>query len=224
LVGLDASPLDDQQLEQWSLPKALLSHHSAFLKAACTNDFKERDKNCINLPTDDPKIFALFVEWMIYRRCTIPAFWGCANSFAAAWVLGDKLMAPAFKDYALSRLYMWHSSSSSFNSTTMAVAAKDVAYALANTTVGSPLRRFYLDFAATYFADPKRVTSSTEDWDEVILEHDDARIFLLRAFRAAPAERCFLKDVAHYMEEDVGIQLGKNVPQMSSSTETENTS
>jgi hypothetical protein len=195
--------LGHQQLEQWSFPIALLSYHSAFLKAACTRDFKEREDNCIKLPTDDSAIFSLFVEWMIYGRYITPTATGSANPNAEAWVLGDKLMAPAFKDYAMSKLYLWHSTSKLFNPTIVApVAAKDVAYACAHTTLGSTLRQFYLDFAATYFSDPDRVSSPIEDWDEVILEHEDARIFFLHALRAVPGQRKFLKDVGEYMEKD----------------------
>ena len=223
VVGNEASPGEDEKLESWCLPKALLSHHSAFLKAACTRDFKEREDNCIKLPTDDPAIFALFVEWMIYQKYTLPLFAGRrANLHAETWVLGDKLMSPGFKNYAMGNLYTSYSPSFTLFAS-RAVSAEHFAYACSNAMVGSPLRRFYVDFVATYYGESSRVTSSTEEWDEVMQEHDDVRIFLLHALRAAPIQRKFLKDVVNYMEKDAGVlaknhQLQTNTPEKKKTT------
>jgi hypothetical protein len=108
-------------------------------------------------------------------------------------------MSPAFKDYAMSNLY---GDPTTFPFKTVA-AAKDVAYVCSNTMIGSPLRRFYLDFSATYFSDPYHVTGSTEEWDQVMQEHEDVRIFLLDALRVAPEQRNVLKGVGDYAEKDI---------------------
>ena len=64
----------DSMCNTWSLPKRLISYYSPFLKAACLRDFKERRENQIELPNDDPVVFALFVEWIYYRDYAIAPF------------------------------------------------------------------------------------------------------------------------------------------------------
>lgn len=213
VVGADCSTFGDPLVQQtWSLPQALLSHHSPFLKAACTHNFKEREEKRITLPTDDPKIFALFVEWIYYGEYTIPlstgAVGGHTNMDAEAWVLGDKLMSTAFKNYAMDRLYSRHGSQ--FFSTV--VMPEDVAYACNNSQAGSPIRQLFFDIVSTHFSEPTRVAGSAEEWDKVLLDHDDARTYLLRGFRLESGQRKFVKSKEAYMEEE----LGHSVPPVKS--------
>jgi hypothetical protein len=69
-----ATSVHDSTEDSWSLPKRLISHYSPFLAAACVRDFKERHENRIQLPDEDPVVFALFVEWMYYGGYTIATF------------------------------------------------------------------------------------------------------------------------------------------------------
>jgi hypothetical protein len=99
--------------KSWSVPKALLSYFSPFLRAACERDFKEKEEHKIHLPEDEPAIFSLFVEWIYYNNYSlnpelVASNINSANLDAKAWVLGDKLLCTSFKNYAMTRLVAQH--------------------------------------------------------------------------------------------------------------------
>jgi hypothetical protein len=205
-------------IQTWSLPKALLSHYSGFLKAACTRAFKERQDNRIFMPEDDPVVFGHFVEWMCKHASEPPKLID-ANSnsvygsfamllvfeterhhpYAAAWILGDKLMATDFKNYCMARL---HATFVRRSNDSKSLLPSDIHYVCANTVPASTsaLRRLYLNVLAINFADSDVVKGAPEEWDEVLSDHADARTFLLGAFRDSK-DRKSLQGVEEYMEK-----------------------
>ncbi|KAF1959775.1 hypothetical protein CC80DRAFT_466906 [Byssothecium circinans] len=200
VVGQEGNPSDLFRLRQtWNLPKALISYYSPFLKAACSHPFQENEENRITLPHDDAKVFALFVEWMYYGAYKEEAspfrMFGTLNAIvhARAWVLGDKLMATGFKNYAMGRIYTSHNKM-------LPAATVDIVHACENSMIGSALRSFYIDFVGTHFGDKAKVVGDLLEWDQVLLEYDDARIFLLKASMAEPSQRKFIKGVEAYFE------------------------
>ncbi|KAF1828792.1 hypothetical protein BDW02DRAFT_584222 [Decorospora gaudefroyi] len=187
----------------WTLPTALLSHHSPFLKAACSRNFKEREENRIALPKDDPPVFARFVEWMYYGTYDASQS-EAVNIDISSWILGDKLLSTQFKNYAMRHLYEAYMSALF----PKPITTRDAQYLLENTSVESKLRLFFLALLVERFSDPMRLQGTTEEWDEVLLDHSDARSFLLSGFRMAPGERKFVKSMNDYMSQDEPLLQG----------------
>jgi hypothetical protein len=91
------------------LPKALLSHHSAYFQRACRSDiFIEGQTNKVDIPDFEPETFEMFVEFVYFGRYTykddLTDFLRVRDS-AKAWVLGDYLDAVEFKNFAIRNLY-----------------------------------------------------------------------------------------------------------------------
>ncbi|KAF2822379.1 hypothetical protein CC86DRAFT_372916 [Ophiobolus disseminans] len=192
--------------DSWYLPKSLMSHHSAFLRAACTRDFKERQTNRIELPNDDPAVFALYVEWLYYGCYTVAA----PRLFSAepehqigrdvkCWILGDKLLDKGFKNFAMSRVYRQYTALGSF---ARAITTDEVRHVLENTAPRSKLRQLYLQLVVQHFANPLRLRGTTENWDELLLDHADARLLFFQNFRIAPEQRNLVKAEQEYMDHE----------------------
>jgi hypothetical protein len=196
----------------WTLPRALISHHSPFLEAACSRDFKERRENRIELPEDDPTVFGLFVEWMYYGDYAIAPLSSfpagstkSTNVNAKCWVLGDKLLCTDFKNHAMSRLYAQHTAVA-FN---RAVTTSDVQYACNNSANPSKLRELYVALVAMHFDSPDRTGGTAEEWDSLVVEHSDLRSSLLQSFRSNAKDRTFLKSKEHYLERSpISARIG----------------
>ncbi|KAL8952333.1 MAG: hypothetical protein Q9222_001744 [Ikaeria aurantiellina] len=101
--------------ESWNVHMKLLAHASPFFASAFNGYFSEAVTKSIELPEDNPDAFRLFVQWLYsgksvtretyekqengkYKRKDIVAF-ACS-----VWHLGDKLLCPIFKDFAIIRL------------------------------------------------------------------------------------------------------------------------
>jgi hypothetical protein len=190
------------------LPTALISHHSAFLKAACSRNFKEKEENRITLPNDEATVFGLFIEWMYYGEYdvsqSVPLLHVANKEFnvdIGYWILGDKLVSIALKNYVMHRLYTCYTS----DFTWRPVTTHNVQYVCENTAVDSKLRHFFLAFVVENFAYPMRLNGMTKEWDELLLDHSDARSFLLRSFRMSLEKRKFVKAESEYMDKDESL-------------------
>ncbi|KAH7066088.1 hypothetical protein BKA63DRAFT_453637 [Paraphoma chrysanthemicola] len=185
----------------WSLPKALISYHSPFLKAACQRDFQEKQENRIALPDDDPTVFGLFVEWMYYGSYTAPRpilFVGDANVDVKCWILGDKLLSVDFKNHAMKRIFNEHHGF--FTSRT--VSTEDMQFVLENTGPKSKLRLFYIHYMIANWVSPERLKGTNQEWDELLLDHGDARMALFESFRSVSSRQSMIKNETHYLETD----------------------
>ena len=188
----------------WSLPKRLISHHSPFLAAACDRDFKERRENLIELPDDDPTVFALFVEWLYYGAYAIEPLSLPSNAGndgvsvdAECWVLGDKLLCSNFKSYAMRRLYKQHTAKIFSRS----ITTDDVQFACDHSAQDSKLRELYVDLTTTNFRRPEYVRGTLEEWEKLFLTQSDLRQLFLQSLRLEDAERMFVKSEEHYVED-----------------------
>ena len=103
----------------WHLPKDLLVNSSPFFAAALNGSFAEARSKVVNFPEDDIEAFALFIQWLYIGEIAVddcPAddcpsdhgdddnhFCSAATTltFVEAWILGDKLGCPIFKDLAM---------------------------------------------------------------------------------------------------------------------------
>ena len=204
-VGTTTSVQDPADLStNWFLPTRLISHHSPFLAAACNRDFKERHENLIELPDDDPTVFALFVEWLYYgdyaiEPLSLPSSTGnnSVSIDAECWVLGDKLLCTDFKTHAMGRLYKQHTAKIFSRS----ISTHDVQFACENSAKVSKLRELYVDLAATNFGNQDRVRGTVEEWDKLLSNQSDLRRLLLQSLRLDAAERNFVKSEEHYLED-----------------------
>jgi hypothetical protein len=192
VVGLDNA----SERETWCLPKALISHHSSFLKAACSQPFKEKEENCIFLPEDNAKVFGFFVQWMYYAKYEEPNPTLFSSSIhAKACVLGDKFISKVFKNYAMGRLYAAHVSLQ------LLMGPADMVYMLENTIPHSELFRFYLDFLATNLGSDV-VVGTKMDWDEVVLDYEEVRIAMLQVLMAGPTRLDFVRPLESYLDKE----------------------
>ncbi|KAH7317008.1 hypothetical protein B0I35DRAFT_266332 [Stachybotrys elegans] len=182
----------------WSLPIKLITHHSPFFKAACSWDFQERRNKRIELPEDDPTVFALFVEWMYYGSYDVRSLTSHSSIDVRCWVLGDKLLCTDFKNYAMSRLYARQVGA--FSSST--VACDDVLYACDNTPASSKLRQFYADFVIEHFSNPSKLHGTVADWDTLLQSCSDIRLLLLQNVRQSPPMQTHVRDVKDYFESN----------------------
>lgn len=205
VVGSTSPYLAQDESVTWSLPQSLISHYSPFLKAACSHDFKERQEKRIELPEDNHKIFGLFVEWMYYGNYSVelPISWRGSeeedvNVEAQCWVLGDKLLCNEFKNFAMSRLYAQYMSMFA----SRMITTHDVRYVCENSAADSKLRQFYLALVVQNFADPTRLNGTTEEWNELLMNHPDTTLLLLQKFRGGSGSKIMVKEKESYMDQN----------------------
>jgi hypothetical protein len=189
----------------WFLPRRLVSHHSIFLAGAGRWDSNERREDLIELPDDDPTVFALFVEWLYYGKYTIEPLLlssltktDSVSVDAECWVLGDDLLCTEFKTYAMRRLYAQHTAIFASRS----ISTQDMQFACDKGGEASKLRELYVDLVATHFGNQSRVLGTVDEWDKIVMNQSDLRQLLLRSLRLDADKRNFVKSEAYYLEDD----------------------
>ncbi|KAH7138796.1 hypothetical protein B0J11DRAFT_451349, partial [Dendryphion nanum] len=163
LVGPETPP------SFWHLPKALLSHHSAFFKKTC------EIKSFMYLPIDDASVFEYFVEFLYHSTYTLSsAPETSGRQHAAAWVLGEKYQAISFQNCAMRNIYYLHEGIFANE-----LIPSEVQFVFQNSSSGSLLREFYLDMLGTHFTGPNRSKTSSQEWDRVMQDHAEVRVRIL---------------------------------------------
>ncbi|KAH8732475.1 hypothetical protein GQ44DRAFT_586718, partial [Phaeosphaeriaceae sp. PMI808] len=161
----------------WTLPKALISQHSPFLKAACDRNFCEREENRILLPDDEPAVFDLFVQWLYYGKYThISTTKHEPGLDAQAWVLADKLLSTGFKNHAMTHIFDKHACKIGY----VPVSPVHIDFAVTNSRFDSKMSEFFLRRVARWFKKSNFVSGTAEEWDKLFQKHADARKFFLR--------------------------------------------
>ncbi|KAM0385490.1 hypothetical protein ACHAO7_009520 [Fusarium culmorum] len=190
-ICVGKTPSED---ETWSLPVNLVSHHSAYFKAACLWNVKGQ----INLLGHDPAVFSLFVEWMYNGSYDISAFPRNPSMHAKCWVLGDFILCRKFKNYAMGRLFDEHVATA-FG---IPVAYEDVQYVCDSASSDSKLKLFYTDFVTDQFGDIYRLRGYMADWEKFLEDHPKTRSALLRKLRYVPPKKPRVKSVTKYLEPE----------------------
>lgn len=121
----------------WSLHESILVASSSFFKAVIHSPFKEGNERKIWLADDDHLVFQLFVQYLYSRTFQTSSM----TLLLKAYVLGDKLGAPAFRAHALDQIFGLSSESCRFT-------AEQVLWIFRNTLPGCGLRRLAADTAA----------------------------------------------------------------------------
>ena len=92
----------------WYLPKKVLTHCSPFFNAALNGNFAEANSKVVDLPEDDPVAFEIWATWLSLGKCdSLQEYGGNDHSYVRAWVLGDKLVCPAFQDNVMFQFLDW---------------------------------------------------------------------------------------------------------------------
>ncbi|KAF0645824.1 hypothetical protein FPSE5266_03783 [Fusarium pseudograminearum] len=190
-ICVGKTPSED---ETWSLPVNLISHHSAYFKAACLWNVKGQ----INLLGHDPSVFSLFVEWMYNGSYDMSAFPRNPSMHAKCWVLGDFILCREFKNYAMGRLFDEHVATA-FG---IPVAYEDVQYVCNSASSDSKLKLFYTDFVTDQFGDIYRLRGYMADWEKFLEDHPKTRTALLRKLRYGPPKKPRVKSVTKYLEPE----------------------
>lgn len=149
---------NDHPVRSWWLPKALVCHHSPLFRAALTGNFKEVHDNRITFPEDDPYVFEMYIQWMYAGDYRNHSAWSHTNeddtgekdfdncTTVKAWILGDKLGVPAFKNKVMVKLFETYIPRNK-DPETWYIAPDAVALAYSSTIPNSKLRQFYLHAA-----------------------------------------------------------------------------
>lgn len=97
----------DSNQRTWYLPKKVLTHCSPFFDAALNGNFAEASLKAVDLPEDDLIAFEIWATWLSLGTLSLGRWEGpfyyadFDHSYIRAWVLGDKLVCPAFKDHVM---------------------------------------------------------------------------------------------------------------------------
>ncbi|KAF5550958.1 sdr family [Fusarium mexicanum] len=177
----------------WSLPIALISRHSPYLKAMFSSPGFS-PKSHINLQNVDAVVFGLFVKWLYYQTYDDFKLPSSFNVHVWCWILGEKLICNEFKNYAIGRLYKQH--------VEFSMKYQHVEFAFANTSAGSKLRQFYMDFVIQNFSDPKKLHGPIGNWDAILQKDADLRISLLLSIRQNSSSQRHLKYLRDYLDFD----------------------
>ena len=94
--------------------KVLLIRESAFCRAALSevSNFKEAQSQSIDLPTVDPEVFDLMMQWIYHRKVSLPALnvafeKGSARyrNLVGLYELADQLQILGLKNFVIDSLY-----------------------------------------------------------------------------------------------------------------------
>ena len=83
----------------WSIPRNLLTHHVPFFNTIIEN-------NKVALLEDDPETFELLVQWLYVGGVGTVA--SNSEPYVKAWILGNKLKCPTFRDHAMLQILHCH--------------------------------------------------------------------------------------------------------------------
>lgn len=152
----------------WHLPKELLTNSSPFFAAALDGSFAEATSKVVQLPEDNTDAFALFIRWLYVGEiaaiersashdhdqdhlCIAATF----QTLLQAWMLGDKLGCPIFKDLAMLDLMKFLDLGVMNTNTVRSVYER--------STPGSNLRKFFLD-QGRHDAWADRLGDGADEW------------------------------------------------------------
>ena len=158
----------------WYLPKKILTHCSPFFDAALNGTFAEASSKAVDLPEDDPGAFEIWVLWLTLGKCNgVFHYRDYDHAYVRAWVFGDKLVCPAFKDHVMFQFLDWCEQEENVWPDTIRVVYKE-------SPPGCKLRRLFVD----WFAWEKWNGCLSSCKDEVIALTEQLPEFLKDVLRA----------------------------------------
>lgn len=186
---------DSKYKATWHLPRALLCQKSAFFRYACNLNPASPKTSRVTLRYDDPDTFELFVEWLetdsyekrnhfvtwsdshieqkrsldtASREELIPWEW---KACICAWVLGHRLCAPGFQNFAMKKVYeiYWTNRLESGE-----MDNGSIVYVVLNTVRSSKLRLLFANCASRWIKKRK------QEGSEIIFD-ENSPVFSLMA-------------------------------------------
>jgi hypothetical protein len=134
----------DQKYEQFHVYEKLLCHHSPFFRKACGGPWLEKQYREVNLPDDDPNIFALLYQFVLLgeyaQPVEEPAIWPTTNDHIAVYILADKLGMPGLQDLVITYLII------EYEAGYLEFEPDEIIHAFNNTMPDSKLRKMLLYF------------------------------------------------------------------------------
>lgn len=140
IIVVKAGPAD----KEYPLHKGLLCHHSGFFRAMFAGDFQEGMMRLATMKDTDQDIFDMFQLWLYTRKLFNVEVASDKNVFpllCRAWVFGDKIISPCFKNAVAEAILDNLISAWSFS-------ASQLPFVYENTVDGSPLRSLIVEFIA----------------------------------------------------------------------------
>jgi hypothetical protein len=159
----------------WSIPKALLSHHSDYFRVACNGNFKEGIENRVTPHDVEPRLFQHFVEWLYFG--TIPLLSDVERLYDGfrLWVPGDRLTSNGFKNDVMTQTFYLYEKT---RVTPSILTTAEVAYCWNNSGLGSHLRLFLLDTFSQHWIYGEYMKADVEGWEALFLDLPDLHLRL----------------------------------------------
>ena len=157
----------------WYLPKKVLTHCSPFFDAALNGNFTESSSKAVYLPEDDPIAFEMWATWLSLGKCEGLFEYGAYDHFyVRAWVLGDKLVCPAFQDHVMFQFLDWCDHDGDLWPDTIHVVYRV-------SSPGCKLRQFFVDWFAW-----EKLHGWLSDYEDQIIALTELPEFLKDVLRA----------------------------------------
>jgi hypothetical protein len=176
----------------WTIPRALLNSRSGYFQRL--DKFKEGKEGAAKLPGFEPKVFGLFVQFLYYHNySTVDVIESLFQTRidTKAWVLGDYLDAPEFKDFAMHRLYFAYFPKQP-SQLQACISAEVIDYDCSNSASGSSLDKLFKSIAVRYWHDQGVVEITPENNDAWNMKWDnypDFRNYVLYLLNQTKDER-----------------------------------
>ncbi|KAF2745119.1 hypothetical protein M011DRAFT_469830 [Sporormia fimetaria CBS 119925] len=143
--------------------------------------------------TASPTEFWVFVQWIYHGSYNLPS----GVSHVDLWILGDKLEALKFKNYAMAKLLCQHASEGERR----LLRPNHLDRAFEETSTESHLRKFMSDYLVSYYPDTDRFAGETSAWIEVFQKHGFAWTASLQLRNELPNEKKALKSQKEYFDK-----------------------
>jgi hypothetical protein len=196
VVGSGAS------ISTWNIPKALLSRHSDYFRAACNGNFKEGIESRVPLNDVEPRLFQHFVQWLYFATAPrLPDVDGVYDGFRL-WVLGDRLMSSGFKNLVMTRLFNVYSRD---RKALDVLSTAEVTYCWNNTAPGSHLQLFLLHTFSQHWVYEEYMKADTKGWEALLSNLPDLHLRLTTELVGLCADgkgKPTIKPLETYLEDE----------------------
>ena len=185
------------------LHRALLTRHSSFFAAAfAPGRFAESSSNKIELSTDDPCAFGIFVQWLYTTECGAGA-WGsfCGVSpldTVKTYCLADKFGIPELRDATIHKLY----SANLAKSSDILLTPSCIEYATQNSMPGCPLQMLMTDLCAQLIMNGGAKEDENGEW-KALFNDDNHRVkeIMAQVEQTLIGLTCGVRKLTDYLED-----------------------
>ena len=188
----------------WMLHRALLTRHSNYFAAAfAPGRFAESSSKKIELPTDDPCAFSIFVQWLYTTDCGAGA-WGsfCGVSpldTVKTYCLADKFGIPELRDATINKLY----SEILATSSDIVLTPICVEYAAQHSMPGCPLQMLVTDLCAQLIMNGGTKEDGNGEW-KALFNNDNHLVKEIKARveQISIGNTCAVRKLIDYLEDE----------------------